>query len=165
MELFLIGLGAGLIFFIIAIINNLRIRRKHKKEVLKIKSIVTQKMDIESDTLSRMREEIESLKKQNENLRISVRTLSQKPNRREVARLQVYQRSIEIMSLRAPGFAPAWQTALSDSEKEYDKIFSGLEPFVRKVVPSKLIDLFDLTPKTVPELDTDTHTDTDKQED
>ncbi|NQT59659.1 MAG: hypothetical protein HQ557_11820 [Bacteroidetes bacterium] len=155
MEPFLIGLGAGLIFFIIAIINNLRIRRKHKKEVLRIKSIVTQKMDIESDSFSRMREEIDNLKKQNENLRISVRTLSQKPNRREVAKLQVYQRAIEIMSLRAPGFAPAWQTALSESEKEYDKIFTGLEPFVRKVVPSKLIDLFDSTPKSVPELEVD----------
>jgi hypothetical protein len=161
MELFRIGLGAGLIFFIIAVINNLRIRRKHKKEILRIKSIVTQKMDIESDSLSRMREEIESLKKQNENLRISVRTLSQKPNRREVAKLQVYQRAIEIMSLRAPGFAPAWQTAISESEKEFDKIFSGLEPFVRKVVPSKLIDLFDSTPKSVPELESDS----DKPED
>ena len=161
MDLFLIGLGAGLIFFIIAIINNLRIRRKHKKEVLRIKSIVTQKMDIESDTLSRLREEIDNLKKQCENLRISVRTLSQKPNRREVAKLQVFQRAIEIMSLRAPGFAPAWQTAISESEKEYDKIFTGLEPFVRKVVPSKLIDLFDLTPKTVPELESDS----DKPED
>lgn len=156
MELLLIGFGVGLVLFIISLFNNLRIRRKYKKEILRIKSIVTQKMDIESDSLTRMKTDIESLKKQNENLRISVRTLSQKPNRREVARLQVYQRAIEIMSLKAPGFAPAWQTALSESESEYDKIFTGLEPFVRKVVPSKLIDLFDTTPKSVPELEDDT---------
>jgi hypothetical protein len=153
MELFLIGLGAGLVFFLIAVINNIRLRSRHKKEILRIKSIVTQKMDLESDNYTRLRDEIAELKRQNENLRISVRGLSQKPHRKELARLQVYNRAIEIMTLRAPGFGPAWQTALSESEAEYDKIYSGLEPFVRRVVPSKLIDLFDSAPKSLPELD------------
>jgi hypothetical protein len=159
MELFLIGLGAGLVFFIIAVINNLRLRRKHKKEILRIKSIVTQKMDLESDSYTRLRDENAELKRQNENLRITARTLAQKPHRKEVARLQVYQRAIEIMSLRAPGFSPAWQTALSESEAEYEKVYTGLEPLVRKVVPSKLIDLFDSTPRSIPELEDDTDRD------
>lgn len=153
MELLLIGFAVGFLLFLIALINNLRLKRKYKKEILKIKSIVTQKMDLESDSYSRLRDEIDELKKQNENLRISVRTLSQKPHRKEVSRLQVYQRAIEIMALRAPGFAPAWQTALSEAETEYEKIFTGLEPFVRKVVPSKLIDLFDSAPRMTPELE------------
>lgn len=158
MELLLIGFGAGCVLLLISILNNLRVRRKYKKEILRIKSIVTQKMDLESDSLSRMKEEIRDLKQQNENLRISVRTFSQKPNRKEVARLQVYQRAVEIMSLKAPGFAPAWQVALTESESEFDKIYSGFEPFVRKVVPSKLIDLFDTAPKSIPELEDDSET-------
>ena len=153
MELFLIGFGAGLVLFLIALISNLRSRRKSRKEILRIKSIVTQKMDLESESLSQLKGEIRDLKQQNENLRISVRSFSQKPNRKEIARLQVYQRAIEIMSLKAPGFAPAWQVALTESEAEYDKIFSGFEPFVRKVVPSKLIDLFDTPVKSTPELE------------
>ncbi|MCF7946801.1 MAG: hypothetical protein K9K80_02600 [Spirochaetia bacterium] len=143
MEIFLIGLGIGLLFFIISVINNMRLKKRHKREILRIKNMVTQKMDIEYDSIASLREENETLKKRNENLRISVRTLSQKPNRKEVARLQIYQRAIEIMSMKAPGFAPAWQTAVKESEEEFDRIFLGFDPFVRKVVPSKLLDLFD----------------------
>jgi len=143
MELFLIGLGIGLFFFIISVISNIRLKKRHKRETRRIKNMVTQKMDIEYDSISSLREEIERLKKQNENLRITVRTLSQKPNRKEVARLQIYQRAIEIMSMKAPGFAPAWQTAVKESEEEFDRIFLGFDPFVRKVVPAKLLDLFD----------------------
>lgn len=143
MELLLIGFGIGFLLFIISVINTARVKRQYKKEIARIKSIVTQKMDIESDTLSKLKSEIEELRKHNENLRISVRSLSQKPNRKEVARLQIYQRAIEIMSLKAPGFAPAWHTALRESEEEFDRMYFGFEPFMRKVVPSKLIDLFD----------------------
>lgn len=121
----------------------MRLKKRHKREILRIKNMVTQKMDIEYDSIASLREENETLKKRNENLRISVRTLSQKPNRKEVARLQIYQRAIEIMSMKAPGFAPAWQTAVKESEEEFDRIFLGFDPFVRKVVPSKLLDLFD----------------------
>ena len=125
MELFLIGLEIGLLLFFISIFNGLHNKKKHRKEIAKIKSIVTQKMDIESDSLSRMKEEIESLKKQNENLRISVRTLSQKPNRKEMTRLQIYQRAIESLSVKAPGFSPAWHSALKESEEEFNKVFFG----------------------------------------
>ena len=143
MELFLIGLGIGLLLCLISIINTARIKSKNKKEVQKIKDIVSQKLDIESDSLTSMKQEIKGLKDQNENLRVSVRSLSSKASKKELTRYQVYERAIEVMSLKAPGFAPAWQPALRESEEELEKIFFGFKPFMRKAVASKIADKSD----------------------
>jgi hypothetical protein len=66
--------------------------------------------------------------------------MSQKATRKEMTRLQIYERGIEIMSLKAPGFAPAWQTALQESEEEFDKIFFGFNPFTRRSASAKIVD-------------------------
>ncbi len=143
MELFLIGLGIGLLLCLISIINTVRIKSINKKEIQKIKDIVSQKLDIESDSLTSMKTEIKGLKEQNENLRVSVRSLSTKTSKKELTRFQVYDRAIEIMSLKAPGFAPAWQTALRESEDELEKVFFGFKPFMRKAVAGKITDKSD----------------------
>lgn len=140
MELFLIGLGIGLIPFVISLIIIARNKNRHKKEMQKIRQMVTQKMDLESESLSQMKSEIQTLKAQNENLRVSLRSMSQKATRKEMTRLQIYERGIEIMSLKAPGFAPAWQTALQESEEEFDKIFFGFKPFTRRSASAKIVD-------------------------
>ncbi len=140
MELFLIGLGIGLLLFLLALIQNLRLKRKHKREMLQIKDMVSQKMDMEYESINKLKNDVETLKKQNENLRVSLRAFSQKPNRKEMSKLQMYQRAIEIMYLKAPGFAPAWQLALQESEEELDKVYLGFHPFVKKVVPGRLLD-------------------------
>jgi hypothetical protein len=140
MELFLIGLGIGLVPFVISLIVNARNKNRHKKEMQKIRQMVTQKMDLESESLSQMKSEIQTLKAQNENLRVSLRSMSQKATRKEMTRLQIYERGIEIMSLKAPGFAPAWQTALQESEEEFDKIFFGFKPFTRRSASAKIVD-------------------------
>ncbi len=143
MELFLIGLATGLFFFLLVLIQNIRMKRRHKREMLQIKNMISQKMDMEYESLAQLRKDLELLKKQNENLRISLRAYSQKPNRKEMELLQVYQRAIEIMSLKAPGFAPAWQLAMKESEEELEKMYIGFHPFVKKVVPNRLLDLVD----------------------
>ncbi|MGM0431298.1 MAG: hypothetical protein ACQEQU_01130 [Spirochaetota bacterium] len=140
MELFLIGLGVGLVPFLIALIANARMKSKHKKEMQRIREMVTQKMDLESESLYQLKSEIQSLKSQNENLRVSLRSMSQKATRKEMTRLQIYERGIEIMQLKAPGFAPAWQTALQESEQEFDKIFFGFKPFTRRTASARIID-------------------------
>jgi predicted small secreted protein len=140
MELFLIGLGIGLIPFVISLIIIAHNKNRHKKEMQKIRQMVTQKMDLESESLSQMKSEIQTLKAQNENLRVSLRSMSQKATRKEMTRLQIYERGIEIMSLKAPGFAPAWQTALQESEEEFDKIFFGFKPFTRRSASAKIVD-------------------------
>ncbi len=143
MELFYIGLGIGLVLCIISLINYAHMRNKYKKEIYRIKQMVTQKMDLEAESLYQMKTTISSLKEQNENLRVSFRSMSQKTTKKEMTRFQVYERAIEIMSLKAPGFAPAWQTALRESEEEFDKIYSGLNPFKRRAVSAKITDKAD----------------------
>ena len=56
--------------------------------------------------------ELDSLKQQNENLRMTINTLEQKPGRAEIRTLHVYDKAINLMQKRAPGFAPVWQEVL-----------------------------------------------------
>jgi hypothetical protein len=63
-------------------------------------------MDIEAEGLSKLKAENESLKKANENLRITVNTYSQKPGRKEISRLQVYQLAVDRLTINSPASAP-----------------------------------------------------------
>ena len=54
-------------------------------------------------------EEMEALKKDNENLRISVKTLGQKPGRAELRQFNIYDNALRKMMLQAPGFSSAWE--------------------------------------------------------
>jgi hypothetical protein len=80
---------------------------------------------------------VAELKMQNENLRISLRTYAQKPGRKEIARLQVYQQAADRLTINSPGFGAAWQAALKESEDEFEKTFYGVQPFIRRVIPLK----------------------------
>ena len=85
----------------------------------------------------RLKSENEKLKKENENLRISIQTYSQKPGRKELQRLQVYQTAVDRLIINSPGFGAAWQAALKDSEIEFEKTYIGVQPFIKKLIPMK----------------------------
>ena len=94
-------------------------------------------MEIESEGIEKLKKNNEELKTQNENLRISLQTMSQKPGRKEMERLQVYQKAVDRLTINSPGFGPAWQAALKESEEEFSKTYSGVLPFIRRVIPGK----------------------------
>jgi hypothetical protein len=94
-------------------------------------------MDLESEGLSKLKEQNEELKKQNENLRITMNTYSQKPGRKELARLQVYQLAVDRLTINSPGFGAAWQAALKESEDEFQKTYVGVQPFIKRLIPTK----------------------------
>lgn len=79
--------------------------------------------------------ELESLRKQNETLRLNIASLQQKPGRAEQRALQVQEIAIRNMREQAPGFAPAWENALRHAESEVDSAESGLKKLVRRVIP------------------------------
>ena len=85
-----------------------------------------------NETLQR---ELESLRQQNETLRINNTALQQKPGRAEQRQLQIYDAAVRIMREQAPGFAPAWEKAARQAEAELDAADSGLKKLVRKVIP------------------------------
>jgi len=82
-----------------------------------------------------LQNELNSLKQQNETLRVNNAALQQKPGRAEQRQLQVYDFAIRTMREQAPGFAPAWEKALRHGEAEVDAAESGLKKLVRRVIP------------------------------
>jgi hypothetical protein len=134
---FFIALYIGLFFALVIFIREKAHQRKLKKENEKLKLHIQTKLEIESETNERMRKEIEELKNQNQNLRITVQSLGEKPGRREVKTLHIYQKAVEILTEKAPGFAQSWQSALKDGAEEMRKIDIGIIPFVKRLLPGK----------------------------
>lgn len=135
---FLIGLGVGLVLLLVVYINERAKRGTLKSEIKTLKSHLQNKMEIEAEATEGRRKEIERLKKENENLRITNQSLAQKPGRREIMNLHVYQKAIAIMTESAQGFAPMWQRALREAEAEVEKSDQGSSSFIKKIIPTQI---------------------------
>lgn len=140
-QYFFIGLGIGLFvaaaIWLVMVIKRQNIKKAGEAEIAKYKDMLTQRMELETEGLNKLKKENEELKTLNENLRISLSTMSQKPGRRELSRLQVYQTAIDRLTINSPGFGPAWQASLKESEEEFAKTLTGTVPFLRKFIPGK----------------------------
>lgn len=138
---FFIGLGSGcvvaLIIWFVYIMKLHLAKKKGESDVKKLKEMLTSRMEIESDGITKLKNENEELKRFNENLRVSLQTMSQKPGRKEIERLQVYQKAVDRLTINSPGFGAAWQAALKESEEEFSRTYSGVIPFIRRVIPGK----------------------------
>ena len=137
----LIGLGAGLVIALIVYIWQRMARndadRKNKAEITRLKNMLADRMDLESEGLNKLKAENEELKKANENLRITNANLMNKPGRAEVQRLHIYQQAVDRLIINSPGFGAAWQSALKESEDEFAKTYTGTQAFWKKVLPGK----------------------------
>jgi hypothetical protein len=91
-------------------------------------------MEINARGTDSQQKEVEKLRQQNENLRITNATLKQKPGRAELETLVAYEKALRSMNTRAPGFAPAWEQALKEAEAEVASADSGLMPMIRKAL-------------------------------
>lgn len=134
---FLIGLALAIVVFIVLSFRLNSTRKKCNKETAKLKEMLATRMELENDGLNKLKEEIEELRKANENLRITVQAYSQKPGRKELQRLNVYQTAVDRLIINSPGFGAAWQAALKESEDEFSKTYTGVQAFVRKLIPVK----------------------------
>ena len=134
----LIGLGIGLLLVLIVYTREAMKRKAIRGEISTLKNHLQNKMEIEAEATEGRRKEIDKLKKENENLRITNQTLAQKPGRREVMNLHVYQRAIAIMTESAQGFAPMWQRALREAEAELEQSDQGGSSFIRKIIPTQI---------------------------
>ena len=141
MQNFLIGLGIGVVLAIVLVVvmsvNRHKEMLQEKTENARLRRMLNDRMDLESDGLSKLKDDYEEIKKQNENLRISINTYSQKPNRKEVARLHVYQLAVDRLTINSPGFGAAWQAALKEGEDEFQKTYVGVQPFIKRLIPMK----------------------------
>ena len=107
--------------------------RKYKLELKELKNHLNRQMNITSEGTKNIENELVELKKINENLRISVQTLGQKPGRAEIRLLNIYDGALRKMMLKAPGFSSAWEVALQEAEKEYEENEKGFKSIIKKV--------------------------------
>ncbi|CAA6816914.1 MAG: Unknown protein [uncultured Sulfurovum sp.] len=110
--------------------------RKHKKELKEYKDHLDRQMKITNAGNSTLVKELEKVKQDNENLRISVQTLNQKPGRAELRLLNIYDAALRKMMAQAPGFSTAWENSLKEAEREYEANETGLKSIVSKVFGS-----------------------------
>ncbi|HEY5753192.1 MAG TPA: hypothetical protein VIT21_08590 [Chthoniobacterales bacterium] len=90
-----------------------------KGEAKKLRLMLGERMEIESTATSKLRNELESLRKQNENLRIKVAELNQNPERRLQRELEILARAEKIMTSTSPGFPAVWESA---KKTAYDEL-------------------------------------------
>ena len=140
-QFLLLGLGIGLlvaaVLWVVMTFKRISAQKKSDSEIAKYKEMLAQRMELESEGMAKLKKENEELRSANENFRVSLQTMSQKPGKREIARLQVYQTAVDRLTINSPGFGPAWQAALKESEDEFSKTLSGTIPFLRKFIPNK----------------------------
>jgi uncharacterized membrane-anchored protein YhcB (DUF1043 family) len=84
----------------------------------------------------RLEKDLASLKDQNENLRVNIAALQQRPGRAEARQLQILETAVARMREQAPGFAQAWEQAVRQATADQDAAESGLSKLIRKVLPS-----------------------------
>ncbi|HEY5704806.1 MAG TPA: hypothetical protein VIS96_04460 [Terrimicrobiaceae bacterium] len=84
----------------------------------------------------RLEKDLAALKEQNENLRVNIAALQQRPGRAEARQLQILETAVARMREQAPGFAQAWEQAVRQATADQDAAESGLSKLIRKVLPS-----------------------------
>jgi len=128
---------AGIAFGgLLSYLRSLLTIRKHKKELTEYKDHLDRQMKITNAGNSTLVLELEKIKQENENLRISVQTLNQKPGRAELRLLNIYDAALRKMMSQAPGFSTAWENSLQEAEREYEANETGLKSIVSKVFGS-----------------------------
>ena len=125
-------IGAVFGYFISFIKSRLELR-SYKKEIGEYKTHLDRQMKITSQGNKALEDELLKLKKESENLRISLQTMSQKPGRAEIRLLNIYDGALRKMMLRAPGFSSAWEMSLQESEREYEENEKGFKSIIKKV--------------------------------
>ena len=79
---------------------------------------LSDKMEIEASLLERTKTDKEQVAKENENLRVRVAQLQEKPDARIARDLEILARAEKAMLVNAPGFAPAWENAKTAAAEE-----------------------------------------------
>ena len=130
------GLALGILFCLIIYLRGLLRRRELAQEVTRLRTHLHTKLEIDSKENERRKQEIEILKQERDNLRITVQSLNQKPGRKEIRQYYVYQTALDLMFEKAPGFAPAWQITLKEAENLFEKSERGVVPLLKRLMPT-----------------------------
>ena len=110
--------------------------RRAEAESRDLQSHLNTQMKITASGSEALTKEVESLKAKNENLRVNLAMLQNKPDKGEARQFHMQEMAISTMREQAPGFAGAWEKAMRQAESDMESAESGFSKLVRKVVPS-----------------------------
>ena len=135
-QLTFLGYGAliGLLVALWVAIAGWYRRRELAAEVDRLRKHLHDHMEITQQGVRERKNEVERLRLENENLRITLKAWQQKPDRKELRMLQVYDRAVHRLLESAPGFSPHWESAVRDAEAAVAQMDSGLVAFARRLV-------------------------------
>lgn len=128
------GLALGLLVTLVVWVIGLWSRRELRQQVTKLREHLHTQMEISQGGNEQRRMELERLRNENENLRISVKAWQQKPGRHELRSLQVYDTAIHRLLETTPGFSMAWEAALKDAEEHVERSDRGILAFTRRLI-------------------------------
>lgn len=111
---FAIGFYTCGVLLLIALYHHLKLKLAHAR----YKGMLSDKLEIEAATLSKLKQEADVLKKENENLRVKVQGLSMQPDNKLDRELEIYARAEKKMTVAAPGFAAPWEQAKQAAHDE-----------------------------------------------
>ncbi|MCI5147125.1 MAG: hypothetical protein D3923_16765 [Candidatus Electrothrix sp. AR3] len=132
-NLFIRGLVFGLAVAFAFWIRSLIKAQQLKGDIKKLREHLQTKFEIESADNERRKEEMLQLRQERDNLRNMIQVLNQKPGKQEIRQSQVFQKAIETMFEKSPGFAPAWQITLKEAEEEMRNAEKGILPFFKRM--------------------------------
>lgn len=128
-----VGFGVGLLMTIFVWAGNARSQFAKQREIEDLKKHLHTNMNIQAKGYEEIQQQVEKLKQENENLRITLATLSNKPGRAELKILHTWDKAVKLLTMKSPAFAPAWELAVDEARKEIDEADMGARSLVRKV--------------------------------
>lgn len=126
------GLLIGLALFGLATFHLL----KTKREFHRYKKMLSDKMELEAEQVTKTKGQLERMAKENENLRLKLGQMAEKPHAKLERELEILARAERSMMISAPGFAPAWETAKASAAEEIEEEAAG------KSLPKRLFRKF-----------------------
>ena len=145
---FVWGLALGLLLFGLSFVSHL----KTKSSLKRYKRLLSDKLEVEAEATQNARKERDTLKGENENLRIRVTQLSEKTDAKIQRELEILARAEKSMMINAPGFAPAWENAKTQAASEISEEDKGNtlpKRIFRKFFGGKEVEAIEMDPEPV----------------
>jgi len=148
---FALGLYLGLIVGFVLWFKQWLTTRTFKNDNNVLRQHLHTQMEINATGNSSVRDELNNLCKQNENLRITVATLQSRPHWAEIRQMRMYDKAIHLLYERSPGFAPVWENVVEEAEEYIRETDTGIKPLMRKIFRFILPASSAVLPKSVAE--------------
>ena len=111
---FALGFYVGCGLLLIALYHHTKLKFEHSR----YRRMLSDKLEIEASTMSKMKQDADALRKENENLRVKVQTQNESSDNKLGRDLEVFARAERKMMVAAPGFAGSWEQAKQAAYQE-----------------------------------------------